>query len=369
MRPWYIIDDIDRLDTPALVVYPERVQHNIALLKSSIDEVSRLRIHVKTHKSLEATQLLLDAGITKFKCATIAEAEMLGMCQAPDVLLAYQPTGPKVNRFVNLIKEYPQTKFSCLIDNYLTANELSDALISEGLVANIFIDLNVGMNRTGIVPGDAAFQLYKKCALLPGLRVKGLHAYDGHIHTPDLQLRRRQCDAAFTPVLQLQQHLIQAGLPKPVIVAGGSPTFPIHAERADIECSPGTFIYWDWGYSQQLPEQHYLPAALVVTRVVSVPSATQVCLDAGHKAVGSENGLDKRIQFLNAPELKITGHSEEHLMAVTEAPHQFKVGDVLYGLPWHICPTVALYEHMFVVKNAIIRHKWQITARNRTINI
>ena len=121
---WFVINDIDKLDTPALVIYPERVKENIVILKSMIDDVSRLRPHVKTHKSKEAAMLMLEAGITKFKCATIAEAEMLGLSKAPDVLLAYQPVGPKLARFVKLIKAYPATQFSCLVDNSVASQNI-----------------------------------------------------------------------------------------------------------------------------------------------------------------------------------------------------------------------------------------------------
>ncbi|MGN6178407.1 MAG: alanine racemase, partial [Mucilaginibacter sp.] len=114
---WYIIDNIDEIDTPALVVYPDRVKENISFAKSIIEDVERLRPHVKTHKSGNVTRLLLEAGITKFKCATIAEAEMLAMTGALDVLLAYQPSGPKLERLIQLIKTYPKTHFSCLVDN------------------------------------------------------------------------------------------------------------------------------------------------------------------------------------------------------------------------------------------------------------
>src|SRR5579862_117438 len=124
-QEWYIIKDIEKLDTPVLVVYPERAKHNIGLLKSSIDDVTRLRPHAKTYKNKEVTLLMLRAGIKKFKCATIAEAEMLAMCKAPDVLLAYQPVGPKLKRYVKLISAYPGTKFSCLIDNIAAAMEIS----------------------------------------------------------------------------------------------------------------------------------------------------------------------------------------------------------------------------------------------------
>src|SRR5258707_6078385 len=102
MSEWYTIKNIDGIDSPALIVYPDRVAENISTLKKMIDDVQRLRPHVKTHKTKEATLLMMQAGINKFKCATIAEAEMLAMVNAPDILLAYQPVGPKLERFMAL---------------------------------------------------------------------------------------------------------------------------------------------------------------------------------------------------------------------------------------------------------------------------
>src|SRR6201992_2585989 len=142
----------------------------------------------------------------------------------------------------------------------------------------------------------------------------------------------------------MQAELKKLGYPEPTIVAGGSPTFPIHAKRKHIECSPGTFIYWDEGYLGELSEQTCSTAALVVSRVISLPDETKICLDLGHKSIASEKELSKRVHFLNAPELVFVGHSEEHLVAEAGAGHDYKVGDVLYGVPYHICPTVALYE-------------------------
>ena len=124
---WYQINDVSELDSPVLIVFPERVKANIQTAISMVGNVGQLRPHVKTNKSAEATQLMLDAGITKFKCATIAEAEMLGMIKAPDVVLAYQPLGPKLYRFIELIKKFPSTKYSCLTDNISAAKEQADA--------------------------------------------------------------------------------------------------------------------------------------------------------------------------------------------------------------------------------------------------
>ena len=112
MNEWYHIKNINSIDSPALIIYPGRVAENISTLKTMIDDVQRLRPHVKTHKTKEAALLMMLAGINKFKCATIAEAEMLAIINAPDVLLAYQPVGPKLQRFIELIKKYPATKFS-----------------------------------------------------------------------------------------------------------------------------------------------------------------------------------------------------------------------------------------------------------------
>ena len=367
MPDWFRLQNADALDTPALVVYPARVAQNLALLKASIDDVSRLRPHVKTHKSREAALLTIAAGIHKFKCATIAEAEMLGSCQAADVLLAYQPIGPKAARFLRLVQQFPLTRFSCLVDNFKAAQRLDALAAAAGLTVAVFLDLNVGMNRTGLVPA-AAFALYEQCAKLASLRVVGLHAYDGHIHDADLAVRTERCHAAFAPVEALAARL-RAGSFEPVIVAGGTPTFPVHAARPGVECSPGTFIYWDGGYGRAFAEQPFLPAALVLTRVVSLPTATTLCVDLGHKSVAAESPLDQRVIFLNAPGLRPVGHSEEHLVLEAGPGHGYQVGDLLYGLPHHVCPTVALYERAIVIENGQITGEWPTVARARQINL
>jgi D-threonine aldolase len=366
---WYKIENEAGIDTPALVVYPQRIKENIRLLVSMIDDPSRLRPHVKTNKTREATLLMLEAGIRKFKCATIAEAEMLAMCQAPDVLLAYQPVGPKLLRLVTLIKQYPATQFSCLTDHLDAAIPISEAACAHQLLIPVYIDLNTGMNRTGIAPGPQALALYEQCLRLPGIRVLGLHAYDGHIRGVDYEKRSQECNAAFAPVEGLAQAIKEKGYAEPQIIAGGSPTFPIHAQRKAVQCSPGTFIYWDKGYRDTLPEQKFLPAALVLTRVISLPDKTHICLDLGHKAVASENPLPRRVFFLNAPDLVFISQSEEHLVVAAPAGHHLQVGQVLYGLPYHICPTCNLYDSVVPIEAGMANGSWQVIARDRKISI
>ncbi|HOX83988.1 MAG TPA: alanine racemase, partial [Chryseolinea sp.] len=284
---WFAIDNIDTIDSPALVLYEDRIKNNIDTLVKSIDDVNRLRPHVKTHKSAEVSLMMLNAGIKKFKCATISEAEMLAVVGAPDVLLSYQPIGPKANRLAELVQRFPKTKFSCLIDNVESAKHLSKVFSDETIFIEVYIDLNVGMNRTGIV-SESALKLYDDCKSLKGINIVGLHAYDGHLRDTDLDIRAKRCDEAYKSVESLQKTILEKNKTKLTIVAGGTPTYSIHSKRKEIECSPGTYIYWDKGYEQILKEQHYLFAALVVTRIISKPTDDAICIDLGHKAIASE---------------------------------------------------------------------------------
>lgn len=365
---WFQLSNINEIDSPAMIVFPDRVQQNISVVKEFLPDVNRLRPHVKTHKSSEVTKILLQSGFTKFKCATVAEAEMLGEAGAPDVLLAYQPVGPKARRLVELVKAYPHTAFSCLIDNIVVANELNTLFTKINHRLNVYLDLNIGMNRTGINPGRDAEDLYKKCQSTEGILSVGLHAYDGHLRDQDLQIRTKKCNDGFEPVFTMQTNLKEAGCAEPIIVVGGTTTFPIHAKRANVVCSPGTFIYWDKGYHDKFAEQHFVFAALVVTRVISKPLPDLIAVDLGHKSIASENALTDRVHFLNAPNLQPVSHSEEHLVLRVPDERVYNVGDVLYGVPFHICPTVALYDSVVVAKGNRAVDRWNNLSRNRKIN-
>ncbi len=368
---WYTVANAAEIPSPALLIYPDRVEENIRRMIRLAGDVERLRPHMKTNKLPEVIQMQMAHGITKFKCATIAEAEMVATCLAPDVLLAYQPVGPNVQRFIRLAQTFPQTTFSALVDDEDAIRALSAAAVQAGLTLNLFLDLDCGMHRTGVTPGPRAVELYRTIACSPGVRPAGLHVYDGHIHDTDLATRSRICDEAFTQFRTMREALRTAGLPVPASVIGGTPTFPLHARRAahdDLECSPGTAVFWDWGYSTILPDMDFLPAILVLTRVVSKPGTNLLCLDLGHKAVASEIPAP-RVQLLGLPNAKPVGHSEEHLVIDTDRAGEFRVGSCLYGMPWHVCPTVALHNEAVVVKHGRADERWRVVGRARMITI
>jgi D-serine deaminase-like pyridoxal phosphate-dependent protein len=365
---WFTVTNPAEVPSPALLVYPDRVEQNLQRMIALAGGTQRLRPHMKTHKMPEMIRLQLARGITKFKCATIAEAEMTLHAGASDVLLAYQPVGPNVPRLLQLLKQFPNSTISAIADDEAAIRQLSDVFSPAGLLLNLLLDIDCGQHRCGVEPGPRAVELYQLLAKLPGLTPGGLHAYDGHIHDSDPAARTAHCDAAFAPVRALRRQLEQVGHPVPTIVAGGTPTFPIHARHADVQCSPGTCVLWDAGYTTKLPDMDFLVAAVVFTRVISKPGAQRLCLDLGHKALASEMP-HPRVQFPQLPDAKAITHSEEHLVIETPRALEFRVGDCLYGIPWHICPTVALHSEAVVIRNGSAESRWRISARERKLTI
>jgi len=375
---WFEVSDAASIPSPALLLYRSRIEENLRQMIAIAGSPARLRPHIKTHKISEMLQLQLALGITKFKCATLAEAEMAARAGVPDLLLAYQPVGPTVEGIAGLARAFPLTRFSVLCDDAGVLQHLSKTLCALRATdekktqpqpdLEVLLDLDVGQHRTGVPPGDKAVELYRLLASLPALRPGGLHAYDGHISNPDLAQRAAACAAAFAPVEALRRQLSAAGLPVPRVVAGGTPTFPFHARRARVECSPGTCVFWDGSCASNVPELPFLPAALVLTRVISKPGPNRICLDLGHKAVAAEMP-QPRVRFLNLEDATPAAHSEEHLVVETPRSGEFNLGDCLYGLPRHICPTVALHAEAVVIDHGKSAARWRVIARDRQLSI
>jgi D-serine deaminase-like pyridoxal phosphate-dependent protein len=367
MNMVYRIENIRDIDSPAIAIYPAIIIKNIesALREGNIGDRKGLRPHVKTFKTLEIVKMMMDRGIGKFKCSTIAEGEMLGMACAEDVLIAYQPSSIKAERIRKLRQRFPKTIFSCLVDNNTTADMLSEKFSSDPIP--VYIDVNIGMNRTGISP-ERVTDLIGYCIRLQGIRVTGLQAYDGHIHEKVIAIRKEMTDAIYYKVKAIQQAVLNKHGKTLTLVFGGSPSFSMYAQEEDVECSPGTFVFWDAGYAAGFPDLPFEVAALVITRIVSIVDGHRLCLDLGHKAIGSENPLP-RVVFPDIPGVKVVSHSEEHMVVEVPDTSVYQVEDVWYGIPVHICPTIALHQSLCVIDNNQYTGDWDIMARNRKISI
>jgi len=359
----------DAVLTPALAVYPKLIEANLARLVGRAGDPERLRLHVKTHKTPQIVERALDFGIAKHKCATLAEAAMLAAAGAADVVIAYPLVGPNIARFVALVEQFPNVRFRPIADHADSIAHLASALHQRGHAVEALLDLDVGMGRTGVAIGPVAQDMYWRLATTPGLSAGGLHIYDGHVNDSDVNVRRAKAAKIVEDVLPLLEKIDALGLPMPRLVCGGSGTFPFWAELAQtdrrIECSPGTLVLNDAGYSRRYADLDFPPAAALLTRVVSQPRSNRLTLDLGSKAVSSDSPVTERVRLLDLPDAVIVSHSEEHLVVETPRAKSMNPGQLLYAWPNHICPTVALYPSLLVVEEGDVTGRWQVAARDR----
>jgi len=375
---WYRIAAEDAVASPAVLVYPERIEENIRRMVRAAGGAERLRPHVKTHKMPQVVRLQLAQGIDKFKVSTIAEAEMTAEAGGRDILLAYPAVGPNARRLAELVRRFPAVRFRAIADSVVGVESLSAAAVAAGVTIEVLVDLDVGMHRTGVAPGDEALGLVRRIAAAPGLVAGGLHAYDGHLHDADHARLEAAVESAFAPVWRLRDELRgeRAALGPagsaddgwPLVVAGGTPTSAILARRGDVEVGAGTTVLWDAGQAVISPDLDFLPAAILLTRVVSRPAADRLCLDIGHKAVASEMP-QPRVRLLGLEDGEIVMHSEEHMVVRTPRANEYPVGTVLYAVPRHVCPTVALHAEVVVVQGGRAVDRWPVVARTRRITI
>jgi D-threonine aldolase len=368
MSTSWAVENLDSVNSPGILVWPDRITANLQRMIHAVGDVRLLRPHVKTHKMAEVIAIKRSLGIDRFKASTIAEAEMTAAAGGKDILLAYPIVGPNIDRFLKLKHRFRETKFTAIVDDRKIAKEISNQASASSSTVALMVDINIGMGRTGILPNESAVELYRDLCRLPGILPAGLHAYDGHLHELYGDPLNEAVEKTFLPLWQLRERLESQSLPVPNIVAGGTPTSIVLARRYGVQVGAGTIALWDSGQDRLSPGMPFEPAAAVMTRIISRPASNRLCLDLGHKAVASEMA-PPRVQFLAIPDARQVMHSEEHMVIETEQAASFNVGDVLLGIPTHICPTIALHQRVAVVRNGQVNEYWKVVARNRTITI
>ena len=314
--------------------------------------------------------MLIGRGVRNFKCATTME--LLVACQngAADVLFAYPAMGANARRAQDIAQQFPNVRISVLAENEEQVRQW------RGSRVGIFLDINPGMNRTGIEQdqSDKVVALARAIAHA-GLEFRGLHYYDGQYgglaDGEGTSERTQAARRGYDRLLEIVSELERAGTNVPEVITSGTPTFPASLAHEGLRhgnfvhrVSPGTVVYCDATSLAQLPTKYgYRPAVLVVTRVVSRPHAGIVTCDAGHKAVSADAGVPTCV-VVGHPELTPLSPSEEHLpIAVAEGAASPQIGETLYLLPRHICPTVNNFDCALWVRNGSIESTENVTAR------
>jgi D-serine deaminase-like pyridoxal phosphate-dependent protein len=362
----YRLAGIEHVVTPALIVYLDKVDANLeATIAIAGNDPRRLRPHVKTAKLANVIHRMVEHGIHQCKCATTLEFATACESGMRDVLVAYPMVGANAQRIRELSAGYPDAEISVLVDDRKHLRHWEAP-------TGIFLDVNPGMDRTGVNPDGARDAIALVRAIVDsGHRFRGLHYYEGHLGTVPFEERRLQATRGYERLAQLAEAVEEAGFRVGEVITSGTfvsmfaHSFPAFAQARYIHrVSPGAAVYGDLNTLEHLPADYgYRPAALVATRVVSHPRADLFTCDAGLKAVAGFAGLPN-CAVLGRPDLVPQRMSEEHL--TLQAPPGAslpEIGSVLYLVPRHGGLTVNNFTEALVVSSSGKVAVEKVTAR------
>lgn len=349
----YQLKDAERLLTPALLIYPEIVDANIsATVRMAGNDPNRWRPHIKTVKMPAIVELLMVHSVNQFKCSTTRELLVACQAGAGDVLLAYPVMGANAERAKEIASHHPKTAVSVLVEG------TEQARLWKGTKMGVFIDVNSGMNRTGIDP-QRVIEI-RTLARELGPQFRGLHFYDGHMSGVPAFERETRAHEGYDRLMDLIRSLQRDGMTVEEVITSGTPAAPYAISYTGFQdadfvhrISPGTVVFNDTVSLEQLPGWGYQPAVVVMSTVVSHPKPKMVTCDAGHKSVSADAGVPT-CSVLGHPEWTPLKPSEEHLPIEVSETKAATLGEKVYLVPRHVCPTVNNFdEALFVVEGQI----------------
>lgn len=356
----YHINEPERIATPRLLVFEDRVARNLAHMRQHLDALApdsgfrHLCPHIKTNKSTWITRKLVQAGITALK-TTMREVEVAVKAGAKSIFVAYPLLEHEAITLARLIKKHTAINFQVQIGAHAHAQILERVAKREKISWDYFLDVDVGMHRTGMLP-EHALKIFDEISLARCFKFAGLHGYDGHIHFPDLQARKAESAESMAKLVDLLQAFRSRKIEVERIIAAGSPTFQLDLEfllqeikdGPLVQVSPGTWILWDSNYEKMMPGNFEI-AALLLAQVMDVSSEHRITLNLGHKRWAAESG---KIELFSRPSLKVISLSEEHTVLEQAEEEPFEIGDYVLISPRHVCPTVNLYEEFTLIDGA-----------------
>jgi D-serine deaminase-like pyridoxal phosphate-dependent protein len=359
---------IGALETPAALVDLDRLDRNIARMAAyAAEHRLALRPHIKTHKATTVAAAQLAHGAAGLTCATPAEAAVMSAV-GDDILLAYPPVGPKLQRLMALPSH---VRLTVALDSAAAIEGLAAAARAAGRAVRVYVELDVGMHRVGVAAWDEAIALARLLRDRPPLEYAGIAFYPGHIRdavgSQDAKLAALR-EALGSALIALDR----AGVP-PVVVSGGStPTMRrTHEITGVTEFRPGTYVYNDRGTAEIGACAWDDCALTVLATVVSTSVPNQAVIDAGAKALGREpaRGFDGEGfgSLIDRPEVVVKGMSEEHgILDLAKTTWRPKVGELVRVVPNHVCIVVHLNDVIYGVRGERVEKSWAVDARGRS---
>jgi 3-hydroxy-D-aspartate aldolase len=348
---------LDEVDTPALILDLSSFEKNQRILFDLVKNRVRVRPHAKTHKCPEVAKRQIALGAVGMCCQKVSEAEAMVEGGVGDVLVSNEIVGTrKIERLAALSR---RAKIGVCVDHAEHVRALADS----GAILDVYIEIDVGMRRCGVAPGEPAVALAKEIVKNLHLRFAGLQAYHGRAqHIRSMEERHAVIEAAAQHVFHTKRLLEKAAIPCPIVTGAGSGTFMLEVEAgAWDEIQPGSYAFMDADYAKNewaAPLPRFEHALFVLSTVMSRPSATMAIVDAGLKASSVDSGMPALWQ---RPGLAYTRASDEH--GWIEGRDVPALGEKLLLVPGHCDPTINLYDWYVCVRDGRVEALWPITAR------
>ena len=349
----YRIINPESIETPEFLVYEEMLQYNINEVIRVCGSSERIVPHVKTHKSAAVLKLQMDSGLRSFKCATLREAELLLKNGVDEIIFAYPLVHPKkIHRFLSLKKEYSEASVKAIVSTREHLEGLSTAIQKENMELDVYVDLDTGMRRTGVQPGQEAAHFYLETASTKGINVLGIHIFDGQtLYKPDKDERIQLVNTSIGHMHQVWEHAANNQLDIIDNVVGGSWSFHLYLDEPNVRVSPGTWIYWD-SRNSTMDELPFKIAAVVLGQVVDRdPEMDTVTTDVGSKSCSPDQPMPNRFTVIGHPNAELASQSEEHGVIKLNG-EKMDVGDFFFAAPGHACTTTV----KFPFANVVNRH-------------
>ncbi len=343
---------IDDIDTPALVIDLDVMEHNIQCLQAYMDRHGiGSRPHIKTHKIPAIAHMQLEAGAIGITCQKLGEAEVMADAGIGDLLVTYNVLGrQKLERLVRLAK---RTDLTVTVDNRVVAQGISDAAESAGVVVGVLVELGSELERTGVPTPAGLVELARRVDELPGLRLRGLMTYPSSPENADR-------------IAEAVERLDAAGLSTEIVSGGGTPSARrAHEVPAVTEHRAGTYVFNDTRMVEAGVATLEDCALTVLATVVSRPTEDRAIIDGGSKTFSSDGGVPVG-HVVDRPAALIYKMNEEHgYVDVSDCDVRPAIGDRLRVIPNHACGTMNMHDVAYAVRDGDVEAIWDIQARGK----
>lgn len=359
---------VEELETPALLIDLEIFERNLERASAYARQHGlRLRPHTKTHKTPDIAARQLRGGAAGLTVAKVGEAEVMLGSGAADLLVAYPVIGQrKLSRLAAVAR---QTRVTVALDSALAARQLSDAAREHQVTFGVLAEIDVGLGRVGVTPGEELLALAQAIERLPGLRFLGITFYPGHLKMQGSETDQALVSLGHT-IGECAGLLRRHGLDVSIVSGGSTPTLlRSHLVAGLTEIRPGTYVFNDGNTVRCGACAWEDCAATILTTVVSTARPGQMILDGGSKTFSSDRvntGEPGFGRIVEAPECVFRAMNEEHgYVDIRSAGREFRVGDRVRVIPNHICVAVNLHERMYGVRNGAVEVEWKVEGRGK----